>query len=269
MQADHSETDDAPVRIERDGAVARLVLNRPKAGNAIGLSLASALHRAAITVGDDPDVRCVVMTGAGRLFCAGGDLSEIMGAGEGRASHLSALVGTLNLAVARLAAMEKPLLCIVNGPAAGAGMSLAIAGDVVIAAQSAHFTAAYGAIGLTPDGGMSWTLPRLVGLRAAQRIVFENRRIGADEAAAIGLVTEAVADDELAEVAAARAQALADAPSRAWGAARGLLYAGMQNDLSTQLELELRSIAQAGAGAEASEGIGAFMEKRKADYRSV
>ncbi len=162
--------------------------------------------------------------------------------------------------------MEKPLVVAVNGPAAGAGLSLAIAGDVVIAARSAHFSAAYGAVGLTPDGGMSWLLPRVVGLRRAQEIILTNRRIGADEAAAIGLVTRVVDDAALAGEALAAAHALAAGPVAALAGARALLAEGAGRDLAGQLRAEANRIAQAGAGSEAREGISAFLARRKPDF---
>lgn len=139
------------VLLGRDGAVARLTFNRPEAGNAIDPRLASELA----AVAADPTVRCVVLTGAGRLFCAGGNVGGMAVAGDDASSFLRNLADELHGAVATLARMAKPLVVAVNGPAAGAGLSLALLGDIVIPARSAHFTAAYAAIGLTPDGGMS------------------------------------------------------------------------------------------------------------------
>ncbi|MFP5433751.1 MAG: enoyl-CoA hydratase/isomerase family protein, partial [Alphaproteobacteria bacterium] len=146
-----------------EDGIGRITLDRPEAGNAITLPLARALLAAAIRCQTDAAIRCIVLTGNGRLFCAGGDVQLLAGAGDKRSEVLSELIATFHAAVARLARAPKPLVTLVNGPAAGAGFSLAMLGDVVIGARSAHFTAAYGAIGLTPDGGLSWLLPRLVG----------------------------------------------------------------------------------------------------------
>ncbi|MBX3595790.1 enoyl-CoA hydratase-related protein [Sphingomonas sp.] len=255
------------VRFERDGAVAVITLDRPDKGNAIDLAVAQALLDAAIACEADSAIRCVLLTGAGRMFCAGGDIAGFAGAGDGAQVYLAELAGTLHAALLRFAAMPKPMVVAVNGPAAGAGMSLAMAGDIVIAAASAHFTAAYTAIGLTPDGGTTWLLPRLVGLRRAQELVLTNRRVGAEEAKAIGLVTEVVADDALAEAARGRADGLARGATRALGGARVLLQQSFSSELATQLERETRSIASAGGGSEAREGIAAFMAKRPPDYQ--
>ena len=249
--------------------IGRITLDRPEAGNAITLPLARALLAAAIRCQTDAAIRCIVLTGNGRLFCAGGDVQLLAGAGDKRSEVLSELIATFHAAVARLARAPKPLVTLVNGPAAGAGFSLAMLGDVVIGARSAHFTAAYGAIGLTPDGGLSWLLPRLVGLRKAQDIILTNRRIKADEAEAIGLVTRIVDDEALADEGLKAAAALADAPMAALAASRALLADSFETGLETQLDRELRSMARAGAGPESEEGLSALLAKRNANFRGV
>ena len=252
-----------------DDGIGRITLDRPAAGNAIDLPLARALLAAAIRCQTDDKIRCIVLTGNGRLFCAGGDVQLLAGAGDRRSDVLSELIATFHAAVARLARAPKPLVTLVNGPAAGAGFSLAMLGDVVIGARSAHFTAAYGAIGLTPDGGLSWLLPRLVGLRKAQDIILTNRRIKADEAEAIGLVTRIVDDEALADEGLKAAVALADAPMAALAASRALLADSFETGLETQLDRELRSMARAGAGPESEEGLSALLAKRPANFRGV
>jgi 2-(1,2-epoxy-1,2-dihydrophenyl)acetyl-CoA isomerase len=255
--------------VEIADGIARLTLNRPDAGNAIDLPLAEALLAASIRCQTDRAIRCVVLTGAGRLFCAGGDVGAIGGAGDAAPALLSELAGTFHMAMARFARMEKPLLTLVNGPAAGGGFGLALAGDVVLAARSAHFTAAYGTIGLTPDGGLSWLLPRLVGLRRAQDIILANRRIKADEAEAIGMVTRTVDDAVLAEEGAAAATRLADAATGAAGAARGLLLDSFSTSYETHLEREVRAISAAGGTPESREGFAAMRARRAPDFRGV
>ena len=175
--------------VERDGAIVRLTLNRPDKGNALDLSMAQALVSAATRCDQDDSVRCVVLTGAGRMFCAGGDVALFASAGEDLPALIHESAGTLHLAMARFARMAKPLVVLVNGPAAGAGFGLAIAGDIVLAARSAHFTAAYGRLGLTPDSGITWLLPRLVGMRRAQEIILTNRLVPAEEAESFGLIS--------------------------------------------------------------------------------
>lgn len=252
----------------RDG-VAHVTLNRPDVGNAIDMAMARALVDIAVRCETDRSIRCVVLAGAGQFFCVGGDVGSFAAAGDQASALLSELAGTLHTAVARFARMARPFLTLVNGPAAGAGLSLAISGDVVLSARSAHFTAAYGAIGLTPDGGMSWLLPRLVGLRKAQEIILTNRRIKAEEAEAIGIVTRLVDDGALAEEGEAVAAIVASLAVTALGSARRLLQGSFQTGLETQLEQETRFIAEAGARPEFREGLAAFLGKRAADFNGA
>ncbi|GAA0317568.1 enoyl-CoA hydratase-related protein [Sphingomonas oligophenolica] len=256
----------SPVLFDLAAGIARVTLNRPQSGNAIDLPMARALAEVSTRCQTDTAIRCVVLTGAGRLFCAGGDVESFRTADDGVDSLLSDLAGTLHRAIAGFARMAKPLLVLVNGPAAGAGFSLALAGDVVLCARSAHFTAAYGLLGLTADGGMSWWLPRLVGLRKAQEIILTNRRIKADEAEAIGIVTRCVEDDALAAEGEATAVRLASAATGAVGAARALLRTTFETAYETQLENELQSMVRAGASAECREGLRSYFEKRAPDF---
>lgn len=257
---------DTPLLFAIDGPIATLTLNRPAAGNAIDLPLAQALMQAAIRCDQDRTIRCVVLTGAARLFCAGGDLSAFAAAGDRVPAFLSELAGTLHMALTRLQRMEKPLLVLVNGPAAGAGLSLSLTGDIVIAARSAHFTAAYGGVGLSPDGGMSWLLPRLVGMRRAQEMIIANRRVSAEEAASIGLVTRMVEDGDLTAAGHEAARTLAAAPTRAVGAARNLLLDSFDGPLEAHLDRETRRIAACGATHDCREGVAAYLARRKPNF---
>lgn len=256
----------APLLFERDGAVARLTINRPDAANALDMPTGRALVEAAIECDSNPDIRCVVLTGAGRMFCAGGDIGVMAASGAKVGAVVGELARTLHMAMAHLARMNKPLVNLINGPAAGAGFGLALSGDIVLAARSAKFQAAYAALGVSPDGGLSWLLPRLVGLRRAQEIIIANRRIEAEEAEAIGMITRAVDDDKLAEEGARIATTLANGATRAIGAMRAQLLSSFDNSLETQLEIEARGIAAAIAGPEGKEGVAAFLAKRKPDF---
>ena len=251
----------------RDGDVLTLTLNRPEQGNAINTALADDLLAAARDAAADPAVRCVVLTGAGRMFCVGGDIAEFSASGDQAGPFIRALADTLHEAVLVLAGMAKPLVALVQGPAAGAGLSLAAAADIVIASEAAHFTAAYTAIGLTPDGGMTWALPRLVGLRTAQEMMLTNRRLTAAEAVSAGLVTRVVAAEALAEEGRKLAAQLADGPTAAFGSVRRLLAESQTAPLGLQLEREAASISAAAAGPEGREGVAAFAARRKADFR--
>ncbi len=261
-------SEDAPILLARENGIARITLNRPQAGNAIDLPLARALWDAANEVDEDNSIRVVTLTGAGKLFCGGGDVGAFANAGERFSTLLKELTGYVHSAIARFARMNKPMVTIINGPAAGAGFNLSLMGDIAIAAQSAHFTTAYTGIGLTPDGGATWLLPRLVGLRRAQEIILLNKRVSATEAAEIGMITKAVPDETLAEEAEAIAVKLANGATRALGRTRNLLNAGFETALETQLELEARSIAASGRGPEGREGVAAFLAKRKPNFRA-
>jgi len=251
---------------ERNGAVVTLRLNRPEVGNALDVAMAAALLEAANECDIDTSVRCVVITGTGKMFCVGGDIGLFAEAGDQLPDKLHELTTYLHAAISRLLRMNKPLVTVMNGTAAGAGLSLALLGDVALAAESAKFALAYGGIGLSPDGGSTWLLPRLIGLRRTQEIAISNRRLDATEAAAIGLITRAVPDAELAAEAAALTSTLAAGPTRAIGLTRNLLLSSFGNSLEEQLDLEARFIAEAGGGAEGREGVAAFLAKRKPDY---
>lgn len=257
---------DSPVLIERTGGVAKIILNRPDAGNSITVELAHQLMHAAIACDEDPSVRCVLLTGQGRLFCGGGDVGVFASAGEKLPEVLKEMTAYLHMALARLARMEKPLVVAVNGPAAGAGLSLAVCGDLVLAAASAHFTLAYTGIGLSPDAGITWVLPRLIGMRRTQELVLTNRRVKAEEAVAMGLATRLVADELLAREATTLASELSTGATRALGGARRLLLSSFETSLETQMELEAREIATCARSAHGKEGIAAFLGKRKPSF---
>lgn len=250
----------------REGPLMRLTLNRPDRGNALDQGLADELLEAVSECDGDQRVRCVVLIGSGRLFCAGGDITAFAQDPERMPQALRKLAGTVHESVIRLANMRKPLLTLVNGPAAGAGMSLAIMGDVVLCARSAHFTTAYGPIGLTPDGGMTWSLPRLIGMRKAQELVLTNRRVAAPEAEQIGLVTRVVDDAALAEEGAKVADSLSRSAIAAFATARTLLANSYGASLASQLDTEARTIAAMSREPECREGIAAFRDKRKPDF---
>jgi 2-(1,2-epoxy-1,2-dihydrophenyl)acetyl-CoA isomerase len=253
----------AAVTLAVDSGVASITLNRPEAGNSINLEMAQLLAQAATNCDADERIRCVVLTGAGRMFCVGGDV-KLFGAA---AAHLPRLVtqltDSLHAACMVLAKLQKPLIVLVNGPAAGAGLGLSMLGDIVIAARSAHFTVGYGALGLTPDAGTTWLLPRLVGIRMAQDMVIRNRRVTSQEAVDAGLVTSLVEDHQLPESGSKMAAQLAESATAAIGASRALLLQSSVTGLEAQMSTEARAIALAAAGWESREGIAAFLGKRK------
>lgn len=245
----------------REG-VAIVTLDRGQRGNLIDAEMAAALLDVAVTCETAADIRCVLLTGSGRLFCGGGDIEAFARAGADAARIVSEQAGIYHAAITRLARMEKPLVVAVNGPAAGAGLGLAIMGDIVIAADVAHFTFGYTALGFTPDGATSWFLPRVVGLRLAQEMAMTNRRVEAAEAQAIGMVTSVVPSDQLEAAAWRQALALAQGPTSALGQTRDLLLSSLDADLDTHLRREARFIAEASASPDGREGIHAFLERR-------
>lgn len=255
-----------PVRLDRSGGVAVLTLARPARGNAIDTDMADALLETALVCESDDTIRSVLLTAEGKAFCVGGDVKSFALAGKEMPVLVRRLTASLHVAMARLARMDKPLVVAVNGAAAGAGFGLAILGDQVLAARSAKFALAYGALGLTPDAGSTWLLPRLVGLRQAQRLALAGERIDAEEAERIGLITRAVDDSALRDEAMAVAVRLARGPRRAFAATRALLFQSFSNGFETQLEQEARLIGLAAGQPEGGEGVAAFVNRRDPDF---
>lgn len=255
------------ITLDVSDGVAWLTFDRPEKRNSIDTEFARTLCELADQCADDPSIRCVVLTGSGRFFSVGGDIDAFANAGDNAEFAVGELARRFHDGVHRLATMDKPLVTAINGPAAGAGLSLAILGDIAIAAASAHFTSAYSSVGLTPDGGATWWLPKLIGMRRAQEMVLTNRRIDAEEAAAIGLVTRTVPDEELLPAARQIATALAAGPVRALARCRALLRESGTADLASQLDREASSIASSAGAAEGREGITAFLAKRPPLFR--
>jgi 2-(1,2-epoxy-1,2-dihydrophenyl)acetyl-CoA isomerase len=250
------------VTVQREGSVATLTLNRPDAFNALDLATGRALFEAALAVDEDPTVRCVIVTGAGRAFCGGGDVKAFADNLPRIGILIKELTTYLHGAISRLARSDKPVIMAVNGVAAGGGFSLALSGDLVVAAESARFTMAYSRIAATPDGSSSYFLPRLVGLRRAMELYFTNRNLTAREALEWGLVTRVVPDAELRSAVDALARELAHGPSKAFGAAKRLFHQSTWESLETQMELEAQSIAAMGHTEDFRAGVTAFANKR-------
>jgi len=250
------------ILFEIEGAVARITLNRPKAANGLDMQMARELMYAALECDERPEVRAVVLTGAGKMFCAGGDLKSFAAYGDEISTRLKEITTYLHAATSRFARMDAPLITAVNGMAAGAGMSLAVAGDLVLAGESAKFTMAYTAAGLSPDGSSSFYLPRLIGMRKTQELMLTNRRLSAAEALEWGMVSRVVPDAELADQSMELARELAQGATLAYGTVKKLLLTSFNESLETQMELEARGIAASGRSEDGREGITAFLEKR-------
>ena len=251
-----------------EGPIARITLNRPESANTIGVEMAEELLQAALRCDGHPDVRAVVLTGKGRFFSGGGDVQSFAAAGAQGPELLRRITAPLHAAVSRFARMDAPRITVGNGTAAGPGMSLAIAADIVLAPESANFTMAYTKIGMSADGGGSFSLPRVAGLQRAKELMLLNPVLTAAEAQQRGLVTQVVADAELAARGDAIATTLAAGPTRAYGEVKRLLADSLSNSLEQQLALESRSMSGLAADTEdAVEGFTAFAQKRAAVFK--
>jgi 2-(1,2-epoxy-1,2-dihydrophenyl)acetyl-CoA isomerase len=247
------------VETQRDGGVMTITLNRPEVLNAFNGAMHEAF-RAALEEAQEPEVRAVVLTGAGRGFCVGQDLNEFKEAAGDIGERLRS---TFNPNVLALWGLEKPVVAAVNGPAAGAGLSLACASDLRLAASSATFVPAFIGIGLVPDTGATYLIERLLGYSRAFEWLCSGRRLSAADAHAWGLVAEVVADGRLTERAGDLAATLAALPTRALGMTKWLLQRAAVSSLDAQLELEAELQAEAARSEDFREGVNAFLEKRE------
>jgi 2-(1,2-epoxy-1,2-dihydrophenyl)acetyl-CoA isomerase len=246
--------------------VATITLNRPEAANGLNLIMGQELMEVAIRCDEDPEIRAVLLTGKGKFFSAGGDLKYFSEAGGGMATALKKVTSFSGAAASKLTRMDKPLIVAVNGPAAGIGMSFALYGDIILAAESASFTPAYTAAALSPDGGMTYLLPRYVGLLRARELMLTNRRLSAKEALEWGLVSRVVPDAELIPEAEKLVKALAAGPTLSYGSVKRLVNGTFSQTLESQMELEARGIATMSKTADAREGVGAFLARRKPTF---
>lgn len=259
-----------PVLFDVTDGVGWITLNRPKAYNALNADLAARLLDAVIRCDEDDEVRALVITGNGRSFCSGGDIRQMMDA-VARDGHAAAFLKTLTVnlheAIATMAHMTKPVIMAVNGAAAGAGFSLALAGDLVLAADDARFTVAYTTIGLAPDGSSTFTLPRLIGPKRAFELMCTNRVLSANEAKELGLVNQVFPAAQFAARAREFAANIAKGPTAALGHAKKLLTLSAHSSLETQMEHERRAIAACGRTADFREGADAFFAKRPPKFQ--
>ena len=262
-------TTDAPqpyqtLLIHKIGSVDWVTFNRPDQLNALTYEMVAEITDYFQKVTVDTSVRIIVLRGAGRAFCSGQDLASIA---ERYTSDAPIELGThlrktYNRIVLKMRTMEKPIIASVNGVAAGAGCSLALACDMRVAGESASFIQAFINVGLVPDSGGSFMLPRLIGLSRAMEMACTGRKVKADEALRIGLVNQVVADDQLLEATTKLATRLASLPPRGIGLTKRILNASLENDLATQLDYEAMMQTTAGRTKDHREGVTAFLEKR-------
>jgi len=243
--------------------VATLTLNRPKALNSFTAEMHAEVREAMVQVTEDTGIRCLVITGAGRGFCAGQDLGDRAVSGEGGAPDLGESVEkNYNPLIRSIMTLPKPVICAVNGVAAGAGSSIALACDVVLAARSASFIQVFCKIGLVPDSGGTFNLPRSVGLARAKGLALLGDKLPAQTAEEWGLIWKCVDDDALQEAAQKMARHLATQPTRALGRIKTLLNESSSHTLVEQTDLEKEAMQEFGQSDDYREGVAAFMEKR-------
>ncbi len=244
-----------------ENAVARITFNRPQVFNsmhhAMRMEILEALDRCAA----DEGVRAVYITGTGKAFCAGEDLQEVT---DPNGPSLTEIIGTgYNPMVLKIRNLEKPVVAAVNGVAAGAGANIALACDIVVATESASFTQAFSKIGLIPDSGGTWTLPRLVGMQRAAALMMLSDKVSATEAAAMGMIWKVFPDETFAADSLKLAETLAQMPTRGLALTKQALNHTFSNDFASQAALEDQLQSQAGQTHDYKEGVAAFLEKRK------
>tara|TARA_A100001037_G_C15006669_1_gene569719 strand:+ start:115 stop:906 length:792 start_codon:yes stop_codon:yes gene_type:complete len=256
------------LNFKTEDGVAVITFNRPDAANSLNAQMADDMLKAATHCDSNPNIRCVVLTGKGKMFSAGGDLRTFAAEGEGMSEYMRYTTTGMHMAISRFSRMNAPFLVAVNGVAAGAGFSMAISGDMVYAAESAKLTMAYTNVGVSPDGSSTYFLPRLVGHVKAMELIYNNDVLTAQEAHEWGLVNKVVPDDELMEHVLGVARRLASGPTLAYGEAKRLIADSLGNTLETQMELETRAICGlARASSDTVNAINAFTKKESPDFK--
>ena len=252
-----------PVLLSLEGGVARLRLNRPQQSNGISIALLEALHHAVMACHEDPRVRAVLLTGEGPNFCAGGDVKEFAGKGEGLPDFLRKATSYLQISAAGLVHLDAPVVVAVQGYAAGGGgLGLVCASDIAIAGRSSKFMAGMTRVGMAPDAGISVTLPRMIGFRRAMDLILSNRVVDAQEALEIGLVSRVVPDDQLEPAALDLARQLAAGAPKALAAAKRLLWSGLGLGFDACLPEESRTVSELSGTVDSREGLAAVIERR-------
>lgn len=253
----------------RDGVLA-LTLNRPDVLNSFTRAMALSLQEALARAADDAEVRAVLLTGAGRGFCAGQDLAEALPQGDGPMPDIGEIVEQcFNPIIRAIRHLEKPVVCAVNGVAAGAGANLAFACDITIAAQESTFVESFAKLGLIPDTSGTFFVPRLVGVQRATGMFFLAEKMTADKAKEWGLIWDVVPLASLHDHAMTLARSLATQATRGFGLTKRAMNASFGNGLDAQLDVEAACMREAGRTADYEEGVRAFLEKRKPVYRGV
>ncbi len=257
------------MRLEEADGIARLTLTRPKEANTVSPQFARDLLDAATRLRDAGSARAVLLSAQGPVFCGGGDLKTFAVSGDAFPQTLRAMIEDLHGALEVLAGLDAPIVTAVAGSAGGAGLSLVAMSDIVYATEDAKFVVAYTGVGLSPDGGSTFFLPRIVGMRRAAELMLLNRPLTAEEALDWGLITKVVAPKCLSGEAEKTAKRLAAGPTRAFGQVRRLLQSSFSSDFADQLAREQAGIVAMAGTQDGVEGVAAFLEKRKPAFKGA
>ncbi|WP_022958348.1 2-(1,2-epoxy-1,2-dihydrophenyl)acetyl-CoA isomerase PaaG [Spongiibacter tropicus] len=255
------------IRFVVEAGTAFITLNRPEALNSFTVEMHLEFRDALTRCADDQSIRCVLLTGEGRGFCAGQDLNDrAVAPGEASPDLGDSVEKYYNPVVRMITSMEKPVICAVNGVAAGAGANIALACDIVIAARSASFIESFCKLGLIPDSGGTWHLPRLLGMARAKAVAMLGPKISAEQAKEWGMIWDVIDDDQLVEQSREMATTLAAQPTKGFAFTKQALYASATNTLDEQLELEKELMRAAGQTQDYKAGVDAFMNKRTPEF---
>jgi 2-(1,2-epoxy-1,2-dihydrophenyl)acetyl-CoA isomerase len=258
----------AHIELSIDDGLAILTLNRPDRLNSFNSEMHLEMKHAFKAIKRDKSIRCLLITGNGRGFCAGQDLGDRAVSVSDEAPDLSeSLEKNYNPLIRNITGLPMPVICAVNGVAAGAGANIALACDIVLAARSASFIQSFNKLGLVPDSGGTWMLPKLVGYARAMRLCLVGEKVKAEEALQMGMITQVCDDDRLLEEATALGAKFAKGPTKGLGLIKRAIQASASNSLDQQLDLERDLQGIAGRSADYQEGAAAFMEKREPNYR--
>ncbi|OGC91084.1 MAG: hypothetical protein A2142_07075 [candidate division Zixibacteria bacterium RBG_16_48_11] len=252
-----------------DSGVGTLTFNRPESYNALSLELAGELLDAILECDENSSAKVLVITGAGKAFCAGGDVKEFQQNLDNASLYLKKLTSQLHKTITKICRTPKPVIAAVNGVAAGGGFSLSLACDLTVASESAKFIPAYSEIAASPDLGMTYFLPRLVGNKKAFELVFVKKQLTASEAKEWGIVNRVEADGKLAECVSKLAENLIKASGLALGSTKKLFQMSLSQTLESQMENETEFIARAGATQDFKEGVTAFIQRQSPEFKGL
>lgn len=254
------------LKFEQDENLAVITLNRPNEMNAMDMLMAEELLDAALKCDTDRQIRAVLITGAGKMFCAGGDLKSFLGEGDNVPAYVTKMATILHVAIARFNRMDPPVVLAINGTAAGGGFSFALSGDYSIASEKAKFVSAYTASGLSPDASSTYFLAKHVGLLRAKELVLTNRVLSADEALQWGLVSRVVPAEQLLAEAMKLARQFSNGPTRAYGTAKKLLHTAFSESMEAQLEFESQGISNMMRTKDALGALESFVNKTEPKF---